>query len=947
MQPGSRNEIDGVVVATLGNGLRIIVKEDRRTPVAICQVWVRIGSNWEPDHLRGWSHGIEHMVFKGTARRDESDFAREVAEAGGTTNAGTGYETTSYHILVPRENLARAFDILGDALFHASFDPASLDAERQVLVHENHMYDDVPYGFGLTWRWGMELSYERSPYRHPIGGRDEELLHVPRQEILRYYRAAYRPENMTVVVVGDVETDEILHQVPLHFAPALAPSSLMLAPPPTEPPQGGPRYRLAQGDLRKAYVKLIMPAISERDPDRPVLSVVRRILADGRSCRLYRTVQEEHQLVSDFSVVIETGPREGMVVIDLETDTAKAPAALVSVAEVLQELRSCPPSLEELTRARIKVERSFLFGAETVQGQSANLGYYDAMGDLDGAFRYPQRVAQVTAADVNRLCQRLFRLDNMNVLCYIPETDDPRTNNLPTDAASLAALLGPALQEAPTRTQSQSCPILPATGGASRLTTQEEVGDATQPTAAQVDLPGETDAGGPTALRQRDSLPERQAPGFGHPAILPHRRTTAPTAIPFELTPLTSGLPVYWRLDRALPVFTLGIFARGGVCIEEPGREGLASLAQRVQVKGTPTADAEAIHRAVESLGAKLSPHVDRDFGGLHLSGLTRHLEATVSWLGQLACNPSFTELELSRERQLALDELKALADDPIQVAALAMRRALYGSHPYGYPLVGRQESLPEIQREDLVRFHSWTWVPGNLIVVASGDFDPDGLLADLDAALAGLQAGAAPARPPLAIDLLPRGVIQKRLVREFHQSVVFVAWPGPLDPNQDRAELMVLKELLNGQSGRLFEALRNRQSLCYNTGIQSTSGFGTGMIAAYILTDPTSTKMALTSLLAELRRVAEMEVPASEFQRAQAKLTGNILIASQANSSRVARCARDVLYDRGPNNLDSLLAQIKACTPQAVCRTAADYIHPERRIEILLGPGQEAGRNT
>jgi len=149
----NRTEYHGVTITTLANGLKIIIKEDPRTPVAICHVWVRVGSNREPDHLRGWSHGIEHMVFKGTERRAEADFAREVAEAGGTTNAGTGYETTSYHILVPKDNIPRALDILSDALFHASFEPNSLDAERHVLVHENHMYDDIPYGFGITWRW--------------------------------------------------------------------------------------------------------------------------------------------------------------------------------------------------------------------------------------------------------------------------------------------------------------------------------------------------------------------------------------------------------------------------------------------------------------------------------------------------------------------------------------------------------------------------------------------------------------------------------------------------------------------------------------------------------------------------------------------------------------------------------------------------------------------------
>ncbi|MDO9172265.1 MAG: pitrilysin family protein, partial [bacterium] len=146
----SRGTMGGAVTARLTNGMRLIVMEDRRSPVAVCNLWVRVGSNLEPDGVRGWAHGIEHLLFKGTQRRAEGDFAREVADLGGTTNAGTGYETTNYHITVPAEHLPAAVDILHDALFHSEFEPAALDAERKVLVHENHMYDDQPSGFGVT-----------------------------------------------------------------------------------------------------------------------------------------------------------------------------------------------------------------------------------------------------------------------------------------------------------------------------------------------------------------------------------------------------------------------------------------------------------------------------------------------------------------------------------------------------------------------------------------------------------------------------------------------------------------------------------------------------------------------------------------------------------------------------------------------------------------------------
>jgi zinc protease len=162
--------------------------------------------------------------------------------------------------------------------------------------------------------------------------------------------------------------------------------------------------------------------------------------------------------------------------------------------------------------------------------------------------------------------------------------------------------------------------------------------------------------------------------------------------------------------------------------------------------------------------------------------------------------------------------------------------------------------------------------------------------------------------------------------------------------PDQNRADLLLLKELLNGQSGRLFEALRNKRSLCYNTGIQSTAGFGPGMIAAFVLTDPAREEEALSALLNELEAVAHAEAAPSEFERARAKLTGNLLITSQSNAARVHRCARDVMYDRDPNNLPNLLDQIAACTPRTVRDTAELYFSVPQRFEIISGPGENHG---
>ncbi|MFO7654626.1 MAG: pitrilysin family protein [Candidatus Krumholzibacteriia bacterium] len=907
-----RPEDPRVATAVLDNGVRLIVAEHRRTPVAICHVWVRVGSNWEPEHLRGWSHGIEHMIFKGSDRRGESDFAREVAAAGGSSNAGTGYETTSYHVIVPVEELPKACDLLADGLFGARFDAASLDSERHVLVHENHMYDDIPFGFGITWKWALEMALDHSPYRHPIGGRDEALLEAPREEIVGFYRRMYRPDNTTVVVVGDIGAEQARDLVARTFGRLPRPSGpLQLTEPPVEPPRHELRYRLASGDLKHAYAKLVFLTPGERSAWRPALSVLHRLLTDGRSCRLFRVVQEERQLVSEIAAASESGPREGLIVVDLECEPERLAEALTATAEVLESLKQGDLPENELVRARVRTRRAVHFGSETVQGLAARLGRHDAMGDLADAFRFPDRVDAVTAADVKALARRVFGRERLACLVYLPRDLDPRALGIPRDAAGLEALLAPVLSHADSGAEAP--PAQPDTGEAAEHTTKEDGSD------------GGTgrDRRSPATAVERAAAPPR-------PGQMPR----------FTSADLAGGLRVHYLVDRAEPIWSAAVVTPGGVLHETAADSGLAALGQQVQVKGAAGVPASVLHDRIETLGATLSAQLDRDFTGLLASGLRRNRREAFALLGDTIVRPDFRDDELERERRLAREQLAAVMDTPLQAAALELRAMIYGDHPYGRPLVGTEPSLLRLGRDDLVSWHRRTWLSGPLELVLVGDVDPEHDLPRLEAALAEPRRAEPPARPQLAPARRPAGPEERRLTRDQKQCVLLLGWPGAPDPVTDRVSLLVLRELLNGQSGRLFDELRNRRSLCYNAGIMGVSGFAQGLLAAYVLTAPESEAAARAALLEVLSGVAEQPVPESELERVRAKLAGNLLIANQSGPSRAARCARDLIYGRGSDDLEHLVDGVRACPATAVQDAAHRYLTTDRFFEVVAAPG-------
>lgn len=889
---------DGLFTGRTPGGLRVIVRRDARSPVAVCNVWVGAGSNREPEALRGWSHGIEHMLFKGTRRRGERDFALEVAAAGGSANAGTGYETTNYHITVPADRLPVAIDVLGDALLHSRFDEASLDAERQVLVHENHMYDDIPFGFGVTWRWGLELAFDRSPYRHPIGGRDERLLACPREDILRYWRSAYRPDNMVAVIAGDVDPADAFARLAAAFddagsaaAPAAGDEAAMVVAPPVEPRRSAPRLRVERGDLKKAYAKFVFPAPGDDAGLDPVLAVCQRVLNDGRSCRLYRRLQEELKLVDEFTVMTETGPREGVVLVDLETSVDRLAGAVRECARLLGELSRAPGeggcTADELARAARRTARSHLFGLETVQGQAASLGHHALDGDLPAAFSFPARVAAVTAADVASYAAEVFRAGNLALVLYVPQGTDLEAAGLPADAGRLAGMLADVLPE---------------------------------PAVAQRPAAGKREAG--------------QAGGAQAAAPRP-----APAAASFVSSRLADGSSLHCRVDRSVPVVALAVAVRGGAAGETADDAGLGALTHQALLRGAAGLAAAEFSRQVEDEGAALSPVVDRDYGGLFLTALADRLDPALDRLADAILAPTFLPTEIEQERRLALQALAGIGDNPLQAAMLRLRALLYGDHPYGRALPGTEASLAAITPERVARRHRAAWCAGRLQITASGDLEPDRLREACERLVARLPA-AVPPPPPPGPPAGTAGPVHERLTREQNQAVVLLGWPGPPTEDSDRIPLLMLRQIMGGQSGRLFEQLRNRRSLCYNAGLVTSSGFGQGLLVGYVLTAPATADAAREALLAELLAVAGAAVPGDEWERARTELLGALLIGGQANSARVARAQRDVMYGRDANDHDELVAAIGACTPAVLLEAAARYLREERVVAVTLGPG-------
>ncbi|MGZ8959771.1 MAG: M16 family metallopeptidase, partial [Methylosarcina sp.] len=223
----------------LKNGLKVLVKEDHRSPVAVSQVWYKVGSSYEPGGITGISHMLEHMMFKGTDKHPAGEFSRIIAENGGQENAFTGQDYTAYFQTMESSRLAVSFELEADRMRHLHLLADELKKELQVVTEERRMRtDDNPQA--KMSEYFMAMAYTNSPYKHPVIGWPADIAHYTIEDLQAWYQRWYAPNNATLVVVGDVQPKAVFALAEQYFA-ELKPSEIQPVKPQTEIPQLGPR----------------------------------------------------------------------------------------------------------------------------------------------------------------------------------------------------------------------------------------------------------------------------------------------------------------------------------------------------------------------------------------------------------------------------------------------------------------------------------------------------------------------------------------------------------------------------------------------------------------------------------------------------------------------------------------------------------------------------------
>jgi zinc protease len=424
---------------TLANGLRVIVKEDRRAPTVVHMVWYRAGAMDEKDGTSGVAHVLEHMMFKGTRNLKPGEFNNRVAAAGGRDNAFTSLDYTAYFQIVPKAALPEIMGLEADRMANLELKAEEFASEIQVVMEERRLRtEDSPEG--RVYEALNAAAFTAHPYRRPVIGWMDDLKHMSWQDARDWYQAWYAPNNAYVVVVGDVDHREVFRLAEQTYGRHKA-KPLPARKPQNEPPQQGMRRVTVKAPAQLPYILMAWkaPKLVDIDQDRePYALEVLSALLDGTDAARFpkRLVRGEKIAQTagagyDSSVrgaaqfVLAGQPAAGRTVAELE-------AALKAEIRRVQEEGV---TAEELKRVKTQTIAGQVYKRDSLMAQAMEIGHAEAAGvhwrDID---RLLDKIRSVTAEEVQAVAKKYFTDDSLSVAVLDPQPIDAAAQRKPAFA---------------------------------------------------------------------------------------------------------------------------------------------------------------------------------------------------------------------------------------------------------------------------------------------------------------------------------------------------------------------------------------------------------------------------------------------------------------------------------------------------------------------------------
>lgn len=882
----------GVKEVKLSNGLTVLMKESHAAPVFTAQIWFKVGSRNEHTGITGISHFLEHLLFNSSKNYKKGEISRMVHERGGIDNAATWTDFTYYWDLMSSENLEFALKTLSERLGNALLLESELEKERTVVLSELEGKENDPGR--LLYEGVMATAFKASSYHWPTIGFISDVRNINRAQLLNYYRTYYMPNNATLVLVGDFNSEKALALIKKYMG-ALPAGKLPREPYSFDTPQQGPRKITIrrEGNAERVLMGYKVPDLLH--PDTYPLIVLDQILSGGRSSRLYQELVEKGLATSAYT---SSGNRKDPSLFMFGATAHQGVTAEKLEKALLAEVeraKNTLPTEDEMQAAKNQLEAYFIYQGDSVSDQGEQLGYYNTVATWRYLETLLPKIKAVTPQQVRDVAWKYLNSDSMTTGYFIP-------TNGGAGAGS---------------------PAIPAGPVHNRF-----------PGIAHYRQPGS----GASAAKAPVKAPAKPAPAAvkptGNHVTKPHR------------VQLDNGMIVIVQENHSNATVAVSGNLKAGRYFDPEGKQGVASLTAEMLNRGTAKRTALELARQTEFVGAEIDFSAEVESIAFSAKSLKKDFELLLELLSDQLRNPSFPQDQFDKQKAQTLSLLEQSKESPDAQAARLFYNAVFpAGHPYYRQTAEQaQQTLQSVTRDDVAAFHGKYYRPDTAIIVIAGDVDKNQAV-DMVKQYFGDWKAEGPA-PKVDIPTVKPPATGKQIVHPMMDktevSVMFGYPMGMKRSDPDFYAMRIANQILGG-SGALVsilgESIREKHGLVYDVRSNFSASLGAGPWYAALGTNPKDADKAVDLLKKDVEKFRTSGATEKQFRQAREFLVGVFPIALETNEGVAGMLLSAEFQGLGVDYLQKYAGLYRSVTLAQVNAAAKKYLKPEAATLVIAGP--------
>lgn len=874
----------------LANGLTVVLHEDHSDPLVHVDVTYHVGSDREEPGRSGFAHFFEHMMFQGSENVGDDEHFKIVSNAGGTLNGTTNTDRTNYFETVPVNQLETMLWLEADRMgvFLDAVTQEKFEIQRETVKNERgQRVDNQPYGRALETL--MQTMYpEGHPYSWPVIGWIEDLNSADLDDLKRFFLRWYGPNNATLTIGGDIDTEQTLAWVAKYFGPI--PAGPEVENLPKQPASlDADRYVTLEDNIHLPALAMMQPTVYSFHEDEAALDAAAKILGQGQASLLYqrlvqtgRAVQASvshscKELACEMWFIVIQNPASGETLAEMEA----------AVRETIAEFAERPVSEDDLTKFKSDFEAGRVFGLQSVSGKVSTLAAFETFtGSPAGIGEEIDRYLSVTTEDVKRVFDQYIDGKPAVVLSIVP-------NGKPELAAAPQNF---------------------------------DIGER--------DLPEHyADEGEALALRPVEDTFDRSirpTPGINPQVQLP----------PIWDVTLVNGVRLLVVPNDETPTVTIRAVFDMGQRDEPAGKAGLGALTAALMGEATQSRSAAEFAEAMERIGARVYVSPGTYETTITLNTLAKHLDTAMPLFMERILEPAFTEADFERVKQQTIEGLMQARKTPAGLASRAIGAVLDGpDSPLSFPNGGLPHTVETITLDDVKAFYA-AHIPGHLTgVTVSASLPQDHVIRAVEP-LAQLEVSEA-IRAPLA----ERPTIEGRTVYLVNkegaaQSSIRTGQHGiPYDALGDFYRAGLANFVLGGTfSSRINLNLREDKGYTYGarTGFSGGPEIGSFRFSAEVNKDATAD--SISEVLGELAQYDESGMTEDDFEFMRSAIGQRDALQYETPGRKLGLLDNILRYDLPLDYRSQQNAILQETDRETLNTLANQLIDPDNMAIVVVG---------